>query len=127
MQSIQRIQQERDEDVAASVHLAAKADLPAVVDLIRAARGDGGRAIGLDEVDELARNGRFLVLERSHGGLAATIYVRFLADRGYVAYLSVAPDLRGHHLATRMLGVADALCAAFDCTPVDGLPGGSAA
>ena len=64
-------------------------------------------------------SGVLLVLESSGGELGAVVHVELRTDIGHVDALVVDPALRGTGLETRMLGVADALCAAHGCRAVE--------
>lgn len=113
-----------DRVVSASVRAAGHADVGELVTLINQAYElekffvDGPRT-GADEVRALAARGHFLVLERVGGGLAGAVYVEVRGDRGYFGMLSVAPDLRGHGIGTRLVAVAEAMCTALGCRAID--------
>jgi N-acetylglutamate synthase-like GNAT family acetyltransferase len=114
-----------DPIVSASVRRAGPRDLPGLVRLINAAYEierffvDGERT-DEEELAALTRVGHFLILDRrGAGGLAAAVYVRVDGDHGYFGMLAVAPDLRGHGLGRRMVGVAEAMCTALGCAVMD--------
>lgn len=110
--------------LATSVRPAVPSDFPALVRLINEAYEierffvDRDRT-DVDEVAAMAEKGHFLVLDRAGGTLAGAVYVKIAGDRGYFGMLSVAPDLRGHGLGKRLVGVAEALCTALGCTVMD--------
>lgn len=111
--------------VAASVRRAGPGDLDALVSVINDAYEIEkffveGERTDAEEVAALMKVGHFLVLDRTDGGgLAGAVYVRVDGDRGYFGMLSVAPDLRGHGLGRRLVGVAEALCTALGCRAMD--------
>jgi ribosomal protein S18 acetylase RimI-like enzyme len=110
--------------VATSVRPATSSDIPALVKLINQAYEIEKFFVEEErtterEVAALAEKGHFLVLDRGGAGLAGAVYVRIDGDRGYFGMLSVAPDLRGHGLGKRLVGVAEALCTALGCTAMD--------
>ncbi len=110
--------------IATSVRRAGPDDVPALTRLINecyaieAFFAEGDRT-DEHEIGSMMRSGEFLVLDRSGGGLAGAVYVRTHGERGYFGMLSVAPDLRGHGIGRRLVGIAEALCAAEGCRAVD--------
>jgi len=113
-----------DRAVSTSVRPATAADIPELVRLINEAYAIERFFVESDrtterEVAKMAEEGHFLVLDRAGGTLAGAVYVRIAGDRGYFGMLSVAPDLRGHGLGARLVGVAEALCTALGCTAMD--------
>jgi GNAT superfamily N-acetyltransferase len=71
------------------------------------------------EISGMMDGGHFLVLDKGGGGLAGAVFVRIAGERGYFGMLSVAPDLRSFGIGRRLVGVAEALCAAQGCTVMD--------
>lgn len=71
----------------------------------------------IDEIERLIEHGWFLVLDRAAGGLAGVVHVQLARGIGRIDHLSMASDLRSRWLGARLLGAADALCAAFHCAP----------
>lgn len=113
-----------DRVVSASVRRAARSDIDALVKVINDAYEIEkffveGERTDADEIAAMAKVGHFLVLDRVGGGLAGAVYVRVDGERGYFGMLSVAPDLRGHGLGKRLVGVAEALCTALGCRVID--------
>src|SRR5690349_20673843 len=109
--------------VSPSVRRARPADEPALVRLINRAHQVGGAPIDGARTDEaevrgLAERGHFLVLD-ADGALAATAYVRADGEAGLIDLLSVTPELRRLGLGTRLMGVAEALCAALGCRSIE--------
>lgn len=98
-------------DLSVSVRRATPADASALADLVNRAYSveaffvDGNRTDPA-ELAELAAMGTFLVLEHA-GGLAAAVYVE---PKGYFGMLAVLPELQGHGLGRRLVGIAEALC-----------------
>ncbi len=116
-----------DRTVSPSVRRASAEDAPALTALINGCYEierffvDGNRTHA-EEVAALMEDGHFLVLDRvagAPGGLAAAVFVRVEGERAYFGMLSVAPDLRGAGLGTRMVGVAEAMGTALGCTAMD--------
>ncbi|HSJ99744.1 MAG TPA: GNAT family N-acetyltransferase [Kofleriaceae bacterium] len=108
-----------------SVRRAQLADAAALADLVnRAYAVEGffvdGQRTDADEIARLLRSGTFLVLE--HGGgrpaLAAAVYVEANAGGGYFGMLSVAPELQGMGLGTRLVRIAEAMCEAMGAPTV---------
>jgi ribosomal protein S18 acetylase RimI-like enzyme len=108
-----------------SVRRAQLADAAALADLVnRAYAVEGffvdGQRTDADEIARLLRTGTFLVLE--HGGdrpaLAAAVYVEANAGSGYFGMLSVAPELQGMGLGTRLVRIAEAMCEAMGAPTV---------
>jgi ribosomal protein S18 acetylase RimI-like enzyme len=79
-----------------------------------------GQRTSADEIARLLRTGTFLVLE--HGGdrpaLAAAVYVEARAEGGSFGMLSVAPELQGMGLGTRLVRIAEAMCEAMGAETV---------
>jgi N-acetylglutamate synthase-like GNAT family acetyltransferase len=107
-----------DDGADFTLRCATAADLDALRDLMCRAHPDEtipSRA----ELARLQRSGWLLVAECPHRGLLGAVHVRIDRKIGDVSLLTMDPDARSHALATRLLGVADALCAAFGCAPRD--------
>jgi ribosomal protein S18 acetylase RimI-like enzyme len=108
-----------------SVRRAQLADAAALADLVNQAYAvegffvDGQRT-NADEIARLLRTGTFLVLE--HGGgrpaLAGAVYVEARPEGGYFGMLSVAPQLQGMGLGTRLVRIAEAMCEAMGAPTV---------
>lgn len=114
-----------------TVRHATDADVPAITSLINRAYQvekffvDGERTSEA-EVRELRRKGVFLVLDHPNldreGELAGAVYVQMRGSnprRGYFGLLSVSPELQGHGVGSRLVGVAEALCQAEGCAAMD--------
>lgn len=108
-----------------SVRRAQLSDAAALADLVnRAYAVEGffvdGQRTNADEIARLIRTGAFLVLE--HGGdrpqLAAAVYVEANPEGGYFGMLSVAPELQGMGLGTRLVRLAEAMCEAMGAPTV---------
>lgn len=122
----------RDPELAPSVRRAGSADLPAVCRLVNRAYTvesffvDGDRT-GLAEVERLAREGHFLVLDEvdhgRRGELAASVHLRVerVGARawGKLSMLAVAPELQRRGLGHRLVAVVEATCAALGCETVE--------
>ncbi len=107
--------------LAISVRRATPADAPALARLVNRAYEveqffvDGDRT-DEREIAELLHE--FVVLD-GEGGLAAAVHVEADADRrGTIRMLSVSPELQGRGLGTRLVRVAEAMCAAMGCAEV---------
>lgn len=69
------------------------------------------------EIAHYMRTGTFLVLP--HGeGIGAAVYVEAHAEGGYFGMLSVAPELQGMGLGTRLVRIAEAMCEAVGAPTV---------
>lgn len=108
-----------------SVRRAQLADAPALADLVnRAYAVEGffvdGQRTSADEIARFLRSGTFLVLERGgdRPALAAAVYVEAGPESGYFGMLSVAPELQGMGLGTRLVRVAEAMCEAMGAPAV---------
>jgi ribosomal protein S18 acetylase RimI-like enzyme len=108
--------------LAVSVRRATTIDAPALAALVNRAYEveaffvDGERT-DEREVAALAERGGFVVLEHA-GGLAAAVFVEIGAGRGFISMLSVSPELQGMGLGTRLVRIAEAMCAAMCCDEV---------
>ncbi|HWO20799.1 MAG TPA: GNAT family N-acetyltransferase [Kofleriaceae bacterium] len=108
-----------------SVRRAQLADAPSLADLINRAYEievffvDGQRT-NADEIAAMMRTGTFLVLERSgdRPTLAGAVYVEARPEAGYLGMLSVAPELQGMGLGTRLVRIAEAMCEAMGAPTV---------
>jgi len=67
------------------------------------------------EIAHMIGRGTFLVLEYEQG-LAGAVFVE---HRGYFGMLSVAPEVQGYGLGTRLVRIAEALCEALGCPTMD--------
>jgi N-acetylglutamate synthase-like GNAT family acetyltransferase len=111
-----------DDDSSGTVlRRASAADVDDILDLWRRAHPTQ-RLIERELVERLVQHGWFLVVldERTDDFIAA-VHVRIRGRIGRVSHLTMDPRHRRHGLATRLLGVADALCAVFGCTPYEEL------
>jgi len=108
-----------------SVRRAELADAAALAELVNRAHAiEGffidGQQTSADEIARLMRTGTFLVLE--HGGdrpaLAGAVYVEARREGGSIGLLSVAPELQGMGLGTRLVRIAEAMCEAMGATTV---------
>ncbi|MBZ0236119.1 MAG: GNAT family N-acetyltransferase [Deltaproteobacteria bacterium] len=110
-----------DDDLPGTVLRRASAgDVDAIIGLVRRAWADGRRP-DRAHLAHLVHHGWFLVVESADGELIGAVHVRMQRTIGHVSLLMMDPRHRGHGLATRLLGVADALCAVFGCTPYEEL------
>jgi N-acetylglutamate synthase-like GNAT family acetyltransferase len=108
-----------DDDLPGEVvRRAAASDVEAIHALWRRAHGTE-RRFSRDQIAELVQRGWFLLVERAGEGLIGAVHVRLQGRIGRVTHLTMDPRHRRHRLATRLLGVADALCAVFGCTPYE--------
>lgn len=100
---------------------ASAADVDGLLDLWRRAHPTL-RSIAREAILDLVQRGWFLVVvdDRTEDVIAA-VHVRLRGRIGRVSHLTMDPRHRRHRLATRLLGVADALCAVFGCTPYEEL------
>jgi GNAT superfamily N-acetyltransferase len=109
-------------ELAVTVRLAGAHDAAALAPLINRAYEieqffvDGERT-NQREVEELQRTGRFLLLDGRDGPVAA-VYVQTEGAAARIQMLSVLPELQGRGLGTRLVAVAEALCAALGCSSV---------
>ena len=107
-----------------SVRRAQPADAAALAELVnRAYAVEGffvdGQRTSADEIARMLRTGTFLVLERGDPpALAAAVYVEARAEGGYFGMLSVAPELQGLGLGTRLVRIAEAMCEAMGAPTV---------
>lgn len=110
--------------IAASVRRAGPDDAAELAALINRAYEverffvEGART-GAAEIARLcdADHGHFLVLDAG-GAIAAAVFVRADGEAGALSMLSVAPDHQGSGLGRRLVGVAEAWCAAMGCTAI---------
>jgi ribosomal protein S18 acetylase RimI-like enzyme len=106
--------------LATAVRRATVADAPALATLVNRAYAvesffvDGDRTTPA-EIAALIERGTFLVLEYEQG-LAGAVFVE---HRGYFGMLSVAPELQGYGLGTRLVRIAEALCEALGCPVIE--------
>lgn len=106
------------DSLAISVRRAVPGDAAALADLVNRAYAieatfvDGDRT-NAAEIAQLIARGTFLVLEQE-GGLAAAVLVEpgGAGTWGYLGMLSVAPQMQGRGLGTRLVRIAEALCEA---------------
>lgn len=105
-----------------SVRRAHPSDAPALADLVNRAYAIEGFFVDGERTDaaEIARymrTGMFLVLPHEEG-LGAAVYVEPRAEGGYFGMLSVAPELQGMGLGTRLVRIAEAMCEAVGAPTV---------
>ena len=106
--------------LATAVRRATVADAPALATLVNRAYAvesffvEGDRTTAA-EIAQLIARGTFLVLEYEQG-LAGAVFVE---HRGYFGMLSVAPELQGYGLGTRLVRIAEALCEALGCPTME--------
>jgi len=106
--------------LATAVRRATRADAPALAELVNRAYAlecffvDGDRTTAA-EIAQMIERGAFLVLEYEQG-LAGAVFVE---HRGYFGMLSVAPEVQGFGLGTRLVRIAEAYCEALGCTTMD--------
>lgn len=105
------------DSIAISVRRAVPGDAAALADLVNRAYAieaffvDGDRTDAAEIAQLIART-TFLVLEQE-GGLAAAVLVEPAPEGGgYLGMLSVAPEMQGRGLGTRLVRIAEALCEA---------------
>ncbi len=112
----------QETELAASLRLAGEQDVAELARLVNRAYQveqffvDGERT-SQEEVAELLRGGRFLVLDGTDG-LAAAVYLKTEGDGAQIGMLSVSPELQGRGLGTRLVAVAEALSTAVGCRSV---------
>lgn len=111
-----------DDDSSGTVlRRASAADVDDIRDLWRRAHPNE-RVIAREAVEHLVQHGWFLIVADDRTDeLIAAVHVRIRGRIGRVSHLTMDPQHRRHGLATRLLGVADALCAVFGCTPYEEL------
>lgn len=106
--------------LATAVRRATAADAPALATLVNRAYAvesffvEGDRTTAV-EIAAMIERGTFLVLEYEQG-LAGAVFVE---HRGYFGMLSVAPEVQGYGLGTRLVRIAEALCEALGCPTMD--------
>lgn len=106
--------------LATSVRRATPADARALARLVNRAYEieqffvDGDRT---DEHEIAEMVDRFVVLD-GDGGLAAAVHVDAVPTGGFIRMLSVSPEFQGRGLGTRLVRVAEAMCAAMGCAEV---------
>lgn len=106
--------------LATAVRRATVADASALAALVNRAYAvesffvEGDRTTAA-EIAQLIARGTFLVLEYEQG-LAGAVFVE---HRGYFGMLSVAPELQGYGVGTRLVRIAEALCEALGCPSID--------
>jgi hypothetical protein len=117
-----------DDDSSGTVlRRASAADVDGIHDLWRRAH-PMERPIARETLAQLIQHGWFLLVIDTHTDeIIAAVHVRLAGRIGRVSHLTMDPRRRRHQLATRLLGVADALCAVFGCTPYEELDGIGAA
>jgi ribosomal protein S18 acetylase RimI-like enzyme len=106
------------------VRVATSEDAPALAKLISLAFqveaffkiGDRTNA---DEVRQLMRTGKFLILEAPPGTLAGSVYVKVDGDRGYFGMLAIDPALQGKGLGRALVEEAESRCRAAGCRHMD--------
>src|SRR4051812_22647475 len=94
------------------MRIASQDDAAALARLINAAfavelffkRGDRTDAA---DIARLMAEGEFLVLDAADGSMAATVYVRATAPRGYFGMLSVDPAQQGRGLGLQLIQAAE--------------------
>ena len=108
-----------------SVRKAQLADAPALAELVnRAYEIEGffvdGQRTDAEEIARMLRKGTFLVLEhgRERPALAGAVYVEASPEGGRIGMLSVAPELQGMGLGTRLVRIAEAMCEAMGAPTV---------
>lgn len=111
-------------DLGPTIRCATSADAAGIAALInRAFEVEKSFTVGErtseQEVRTLQEQGYFLVINRRGEGLAASIFVKMTAERGYFGLLSVDPRFQGSGLGRRLVAVAEALCQARGCTAMD--------
>ncbi len=77
-----------------------------------------GQRTSAAEIAELAESGLFLVLEADRT-LAAAVHVEASPAGTHIGMLSVLPELQGHGLGRRLVGIAEALGEAAGARFVD--------
>ena len=102
---------------------ASPSDIPEIVALINRAFSverffKSGDRVDAAEVEQLMREGKFLLLHES-GALLACMFVRLSGERGYVGTLSVSPDRQRSGVGSWMMGEAETYCRAAGCTVLD--------
>jgi GNAT superfamily N-acetyltransferase len=69
----------------------------------------------VEEIERLAEDGAFLVLDGAQGGLAAAVHVRAEGGRASFGMLSVDPDLQRAGIGRRLVAIAESYCQAQGC------------
>lgn len=111
--------------VCPSVRRALPSDSAALAELVnRAYAIEGffveGERTDAAEIERLVRTGAFVVLEQAgdRPALAGAVYVEARPEGGYFGMLSVAPELQGMGLGTRLVRIAEAMCEAMGARTV---------
>ena len=78
---------------------------------------DGDRTT-VEEILEMQRRGRFLVVEDAHA-LVACVYIEIQESRGYFGLLSVDPDCQGQGLGRLLVERAEEYCRIAGCHVMD--------
>jgi GNAT superfamily N-acetyltransferase len=78
-----------------------------------------GDRTSADEIVELMRDGKFLVLEEAGGGLTGGVYVACRGERAYFGMLSVAPAKQGRGFGRRLIEAVEARARGQGCRFMD--------
>jgi len=70
-------------------------------------------------IKPIAGRRHLLVLDTPEGGLAGAAVLVIEGDRGHLSLLTIAPELVGHGLEDRFIGVIEAMCKAFGAKGLD--------
>jgi hypothetical protein len=100
-----------------TVRIATEADLPAIVRLLETSPDHAGEANEI--ADDLVHTGYAFVLDGDDGELAAIAHLRLDPPRGRLDLVIVAPRPDRVDLEARMIGIAAALCSAFQLDAMD--------
>ena len=104
----------------ALVRTASRNDIPELARLINAAfvierffkRGD---RTTVEELDELAQRGEFLILEGPQGSALGCVYWTRHGDDGYFGMLSIDPAHQGRGLGRVLIDAVESRCRAAGC------------
>ena len=94
-----------------TIRTATRDDLPAIERLLAAqptARRQTAQSLASPQPGH-----HLLVLDGPNGGLAACALLALEGDRGHLMLLAIARPFEGTGLEDRMIGVIEAMCAAF--------------
>jgi N-acetylglutamate synthase-like GNAT family acetyltransferase len=106
-----------DMTITSTIRIGTADDLPAVQQLIDA--GHRAEIPSASMLSTVMGKRYLLVLDAPDGGLAAAAHISIDGVLAHLDLLAVAPEFHDEHLESRMVGVAEALSAAFGCKALD--------